>query len=383
MLDVLHVTPRLGRCGGGVWQFVHDLAIAQAEAGHRVAVVGLDCPHLADDAASLRADGRVHLEAATEARTPLPSLGYSPDLARRVDALAERAAVVHAHGGLRMWTLRPVRQAAKRHGKPLLLAPHGGLYPWLLNRGRVGKRLLYHALDRRNLAAMDMLHVTCEQELQFCREYGLTQQAVVAPPGVRPLARGEAERCLDDHPRLRGKRLAGFLGYFDRKKGLTRLLRAWQAAADSAWHLVIAGHDQRGHQAELEAEIERLGLGECVTLLGPQTGQAKSDFLAAMQLFVLPTDWENFGVAVGEALAAGVPVLTTTNTPWAWIADAKAGWFCEPSEAGVAEALREATRLEAGTLVDMGQRGAAGVAERLSWPRAVQRLDAAYASLRR
>ncbi|MEM7808379.1 MAG: glycosyltransferase, partial [Planctomycetota bacterium] len=245
--DVLHVTPRLGRCGGGVWHFVNDLALAQADAGQRVAVVGLDCDHLDVDAESLREHDGVHLEVATETKTPLPALGYSPDLAARVDRLAARSDLIHAHGGLRMWTLSPVRRAAQKHGRPLMLAPHGGLYPWLLNRNRFKKRLLYHTLDRPNLAAVDRLHVTCEQELGFCRNYGLDQPAAVVPPGVRPLPRGDADRWRVAHPELAGRRLCGFLGYFDRKKGLLKLVRSWASQSSDDWHLVIAGHDQRGH----------------------------------------------------------------------------------------------------------------------------------------
>lgn len=380
--DVLHVTPRLGRCGGGVWQFVHDLALAQADLGQRVAIVGLDCPNLDEDARELRDDGRVHLEAAKEDRTPLPALGYSRDLGRRVDALAARSKLIHAHGGLRMWTLTPVRRAAKKHGLKILFAPHGGLYPWLLRRNRLKKELLYWTLDRRNLAAIDTIHATCEQELGFCRDYGLTQPAVVVPPGVRPLPSGDAERWLSNHPHhpaLRGKRLCGFLGYFDRKKGLIRLVRAWAHAGEAAkdWHLVIAGHDQRGHAAEVEAEIARHGLGDQITLLGPQLGQAKSDFMAAIELFVLPTDWENFGVVIGEALAAGVPVLTTTNTPWEWLEPEGAGWHVPPTEPAITAALAEALAADPSTLAAKGRAGQRALREKNSWTSAATALTQA------
>lgn len=366
-LDVLHVTPRLGRCGGGVWQFVSDLALAQAESGQRVAVVGLDCDGLDQDAKLLRSHHRVELHVAKASLCPVKALGYSRDLERQIDALAARAKLIHAHGGLRMWTLSPVRRAAKRHDVPMLLAPHGGLYPWMLGRNRLKKRLLYHVLDRRNLAAVDQLHATCEQELGYCRDYGLTQPAAVVPPGVRALPEGDNKRFLNGHPNLRGKRLCGFLGYFDRKKGLLRLVRAWAKTQPDDWHLVIAGHNQGGHQAEVEAEIERLDMRDRVTILGPQMAQAKSDYLSSLDLFVLPTDWENFGVVLGEALSLGVPIVTTTNTPWQWIKTAGVGWFIEPTEEALVACLREATGQP------RRQIDRAVVVQRLSWARSVER----------
>ena len=106
-------------------------------------------------------------------------------------------------------------------------------------------------------------------------------------------------------------------------------------------------------------------------------GRAKSDYLASLDLFALPTDWENFGVVLGEALSLGVPVITTTNTPWQWVAAAGVGWFIEPTEAALTGALREATarprvRVDRATVV-----------ERLQWSRAVAALDEATRPIRK
>jgi glycosyltransferase involved in cell wall biosynthesis len=72
----------------------------------------------------------------------------------------------------------------------------------------------------------------------------------------------------------------------------------------------------------LRALAETLGLAGRATVLD---GRDLPKPYALAELFVLPTHNENFGRVVAEALAAGVPVLTTTGTPWSEIEAADAG----------------------------------------------------------
>ena len=379
--DVLHLTPRLGRAGGGVWQFVHDLAAAQADAGQRVAVVGLRGPGFDADAGGLAAKAEV--VAAEPSPGPLWTLGYSRDLACKVDELAARSRVIHAHGGLRMWTLSVARRASKRHGVPVLLAPHGSFYPWLLRRNRL-RKIIASVWDRRNLRAVTAFHATCDAERDFVRAAGNRQPIHVIPPGVEPVVPGDAGRSRRAHG-LDGRRIAAFVGYFDRKKGLVRLLRAWRDVAPAGWQLVLAGPDPdaaegRGeHRAEVLAEAGRLGLN--VGVIGDVRGEAKRDLFAAMELLILPSDWENFGVVVGEAYSAGVPGVVTRDAPWPWLEGEEAGWWVEPTREGVAAALREALARSLQELAAMGDRGRRRVEAEYRWSVAAKRLAEVYAAL--
>ena len=363
-LDVLHVTPRLGKAGGGVWNFVRDLAAAQASSGMRVAVAGLD-----DE------PGEQPFEVMA---APSPSgwrrtLAYSEKLGELIDSAAKRARVVHAHGGLRMWPNAQVRRAAAAHGRPVVLSPHGSLYPWMLRRNRLRKAIAGVLFDRRSLASVGRFHATCEQEAGFIRDYGLTQPIDVIPPGVEPLPTAEP-LSLDI---VAGRRVALFVGIFDRKKGLIRLVRAWREAPPD-WCLLLAGPDQNGHAAEVQTEVNRHGLGDRVHLVGPRYGDELAGLYTLADLFVLPTDWENFGLVVGEALAAGVPVVTTINTPWDWLPRENAGWFVAPTEPAIAAAVRAATALPPAELQAMGERGRAFVGDHYVWSRTVERLNELY-----
>ena len=93
------------------------------------------------------------------------------------------------------------------------------------------------------------------------------------------------------------------------------LLDAWAAIRPEGWKLVIAGNDEVNHTPELQTLIQKHGLAETVILAGPLYGDAKAEAFQSADLFVLPSYSENFGIVVTEALAYGLPVLTTTGCP--------------------------------------------------------------------
>jgi len=80
--------------------------------------------------------------------------------------------------------------------------------------------------------------------------------------------------------------------------------------------LVIAGPDEQGTLRALKEQVARLGLEESVKFVGSVYGEEKWRMLRSADLFVLPSRSENFGIVVAEALACGVPVITTKGAPW-------------------------------------------------------------------
>jgi glycosyltransferase involved in cell wall biosynthesis len=141
---------------------------------------------------------------------------------------------------------------------------------------------------------------------------------------------------------------------------------------------VVAGPDEQGHRAEVEQRARARGIGADVTFTGPVDDDAKWDLYRASDLFVLPTFSENFGVVVAEALACGVPALTTTGAPWRELEAERCGWWVPPEAEALAEALRDATARPDAERRAMGQRGRALVEARFSWTQVAADLHAAY-----
>jgi glycosyltransferase involved in cell wall biosynthesis len=140
--------------------------------------------------------------------------------------------------------------------------------------------------------------------------------------------------------------------------------------------LVLAGPDEAGHRQQLEQQITQLGLGACVSFTGPVTGEAKARLFAQSQLFILSSHSESFGMAVGEALAHGLPVVTTNNVPWPQLEELNCGWRGEGTADALATLISAATTCPEERLAEMGKRGRQLIAEEFGWDRvAAQFID--------
>jgi glycosyltransferase involved in cell wall biosynthesis len=137
----------------------------------------------------------------------------------------------------------------------------------------------------------------------------------------------QREMFLTRYSALRQRRFFLFLSRIHAKKGCDLLLEAFgRLAAQADVDLVIAGPDEEGLRPQLEARAKRLGIERRVHWTGMLEGDLKWGALHAAEAFVLPSHQENFGVAVVEAMACGVPVLISDKVNiWPDIAHDEAG----------------------------------------------------------
>lgn len=258
--------------------------------------------------------------------------------------------------GLWTWTSQVSLAHWRRCRRPYVVTPRGMLDPWARLNARWKKRLFAAFAETAHLRHAHCLRATSELEAQHLRAMGLTNPIAIVPNAV-PIP------LLTPRPPTTQRRLL-FLSRLHPKKGIDLLLRAWSRleASHPSWDLVIAGIDEDGHEDRMKAEALRLGLKR-VSFPGPVHGPAKQALYRSADLFVLPTHAENFGLVVAEALAQEVPVITTTNAPWAGLRDRGCGWWIPLGQERLTATLAQAMALPQPELRAMGTRGRAWVQE--------------------
>lgn len=387
-MRLLHVVPTYvpaWRHGGPV-AAVHGLCKALARRGHEVTVYTTD----------LHGPGRLDVPVGAPVALDGVTVWYFPaGFPRRLHRAPAMGAalrqlrgegfqLVHLHSVF-LWPTAAAARAARRAGVPYVLAPRGMLVGDLLRRrGRLRKRLWIGLVERRTLAGAAALHATSELEAAEAARLGLPLPPVrVVPNGVEPEAWDAARAAEAAAPAVRAalarRPLLLFLGRISWKKGLDRLVAALAAVPGAT--LAVAGNDEEGYRATLERLAVEAGVAERVAFLGPVHGADKAALLGGADLLALPSYSENFGNAVLEAMAAGLPVAVTPEVGLAAaVREHGAGVVSEGDPARLGEALR-AVLADEPARREMGRRGRLAAAERFGWDAVAARMEEVYAEV--
>lgn len=356
-LRILQIIPSISLVYGGPSQMVRGLSAALASQGVNVTVLTTDSN---GDAGQPPLDVPLNQPIQQDGYqvwyfrcSPFRRYKFSFDLLRWLWYNAAEFDLAHIHA-----LFSPVSTAAAaiaRHKKlPYILRPLGTLDPADLQKKRRLKQIYAALLEQQNLAGAAGIHFTSRQEAKISERFGTKTQDIVLPLGVTPPiipTQGKARTQLGIPDKLP---LVLFMSRIDPKKGLNLLLPALVRLLEEGleFQLVLAGSNPQdsNYENQIIEQVKASPIASCTTMTGFVTGELKTALLQDADLFVLPSYYENFGIAVAEAMVAGTPVVISDQVYiWEDIQKAQAGWVSACDHDALTECLRE-------SLQDAGER---------------------------
>jgi glycosyltransferase involved in cell wall biosynthesis len=239
-------------------------------------------------------------------------------LRRWLRAHVQEFDAVHIHAVFSFASLAAGRAASAR-GIPYIVRPLGVLNRWgMENRRRFVKALSFRFFDLPMLKKAAAMHYTSRMELEEAARFHLPGIQRVIPIGIDTTPFDSLpHRSLFNaaFPETAGTRNLLFLSRIDLKKGLDLLIAAFAQllAQHPGTRLVICGGGDTALIDKLKTMARTAGetVSASITWTGAVSGDLRLAAFAAADIFILPSHSENFGIALLEAMAAGLPCLST------------------------------------------------------------------------
>jgi glycosyltransferase involved in cell wall biosynthesis len=227
---------------------------------------------------------------------------------------------------------------ARYHDIPYIMRPCGMLDPADLRKKKQLKQIYAALLEKPNLAGAATIHFTSKQEAKISERFGLSTnkisrtQDLIIPLGVTNFIDKLSINNLSDFNSVDSQiPQILFMSRIEPKKGLNLLIPALEKILTQGinFNFILAGSNPQDadYESKIKALIADSPLAKYTKITGFVTGETKAYLLQNADIFVLPSYYENFGIAVAEAMAAGTPVVISNQVHiWEDIQQAQAGW---------------------------------------------------------
>lgn len=311
------------------------------------------------------------------------ALSWNPAVNRFARARLQNFDVVHIFG---LYDLLGPAIAAQCRALniPYVLEPMGMFLP--IVRSLWKKRAYQSLFGKKMLEGSRLLIATSEQEADEFVSGGIAREKIflrrngVEVPAELP-SRG-AFRAKHGIPAE--SKVILFLGRLSAKKSPDLLLDSFAALGagllqSKDCRLVFAGPDDEGLIADLSSAAARLGVSSRVIFVGPIFDTAKWEAYRDAEVFVLPSQNENFGNTAVEAVAAGTPVVVTGGCGVAPLLADSAGIVVAHNAEAITGALQSV--LTDASLYARLSAGCREVAARLGWTEPADAMESLYTTL--
>ncbi|MEH2163373.1 MAG: glycosyltransferase [Nostoc sp.] len=287
--------------------------------------------------------------------------------------------ILHIHA-IFSYTSTIAMAIARIQNIPYIVIPHGLLSKWSLQQSTWKKQIYMRLIEQANLNHSQAIHLTSQLEKQEVAQLGLSTPSFVLPHGL-----SHPPQILDAHSLLRqhlnlppDEPLILFLSRLHPKKGLDYLIPALGKLTHHRFTFAIAGSGSQEYEAEIESALVSNGIRDRTHFAGFVAGETKNLFIQGSDLFALTSHAENFGLAVLEALAVGVPVLVTPGVALASIVqEHQLGYVPELDVLAIAKAIEEHLT-HPQEAKDMGDRARQMIREQYTWDKVAAKMVEIY-----
>jgi glycosyltransferase involved in cell wall biosynthesis len=312
------------------------------------------------------------------------AVSWNPALGRYLRARLQGFDIVHIFGIYDLLGTHVAAECRKRN-IPYVVEPMGMFVPIVRNLWL--KRFYHYVSGGRLFSGASGVIATSEQERSELQNGTIPQEKIlirrngVELPAQLP-ARGGFRNSLN---LADGARLLLFLGRLSQKKSPDLLLNAFtdvfrrQPSLQDSLHLAFVGPDEAGMSAKLKASAAQFGLQSRVHFLPPLTGKGKWSAYRGADIFVLPSQNENFGNTAAEAVAAGTPVILTDQCGIAPILKDVAALVVKHDQFELASAIE--TLLVDGNIYRKLQQGCPVATAKMSWDEPLREMEQLYCTL--
>lgn len=302
-----------------------------------------------------------------DGKTPF---GYSHNIAHYLNTTDYD---LYHTNGLWMYCNHATASAARKKDKPYIITLHGMLYPQALARSAWKKKLMMLLCFDKDIREANCIHATCMQEMKYYRDLGYKNPvAVIANPMPLP-------DYIDDIKSERNKKRIGFLGRLHPRKNVKGLIEAWASLGKATQNaeLYIMGKGDEAYEAYLREFVARLGLTN-VIFTGFVNGREKFEKLATLTALFVPSDFENFGMIITEALLVKTPVMASLGTPWEELNTRHCGWWVNNDLDTLAKTIFNALQLSQEDIEKMGENGKILVGSNYAAEKIAQKMTRLY-----
>jgi len=310
------------------------------------------------------------------------ALSWNPAVKRYCRARLQNFDVVHIFGLYDL--LGPaVARACRVRKIPYVLEPIGMFVP--IVRNFLLKSFYHFVWGRRLFEGASAVIATSDQEAKELAAGGVPSgKSVLRRNGVEtPVSLPEPGAFRRTHGISQDAKLILFLGRLSAKKSPDLLLQAFAKLPAELegrpLQLVFGGPDEGGMTAQLEQMASQLDVRTRIQFAGPLFGGNKWAAYQDADVFVLPSQNENFGNTAAEAVAAGTPVIVTEQCGIAPLLANEAGLVVRHDSAALSEALAQV--LGTGDMRARLEAGCAKVTLRLGWDEPVREMETLYGRL--